>query len=139
MEICQSGRYNVLASRGSLESEGSWVFSGGRLPKVETRRVKSAGRYATVAQTVELGTENPRVGGSIPSRCTASLTSQRPAVTVGWHGRNHRHVAGPQARRAVAPKAGNDRMTSTTAHKEEDIYGLDRPCRENTGLPAGTL
>jgi len=68
----------------SLATRTSWGRQGLRLPvRVLDRRCDlegarpslSATRFGQVAQSVEQGTENPRVGGSIPSLATLVLLS----------------------------------------------------------------
>ncbi len=51
--------------------------------------------YAQVAQSVEQRTENPRVGGSIPSLSTikkASLAGAFLMVCKGWSKRRHEEL-----------------------------------------------
>ena len=55
-----------LARRGTVNSITLWVGSSNL----------SAPTKGTVAQLVELWTENPRVGGSIPSRSTKERISK---------------------------------------------------------------
>ena len=47
-----------------------------------TSRVSSVGEVGQVAQLVEQRTENPRVGGSIPSLATSQIN--KPGPRISW-------------------------------------------------------
>src|SRR5690606_6850868 len=130
----------VGATRGASGAAGRWLAAPPSHPYHGGLARPSAAAYGRVAQLVEQGIENPRVGGSIPSPATideTAWTSNPPGAGVCAPGLRGGAVSRVRGRSGRAPAGPGRAPGPGVAYA---IIGAMRPPVRDAGAgPAGPV